>query len=59
MVMHGLKLINQESICKEYESLNSNYQQGISQVLEAEKQRYENEVFLTHKQYLEIIRATK
>jgi hypothetical protein len=57
--MHGLKLINQESIRKEYESLNNNYKQTISNLFEAETQRYKNEVCLTHKQYLEIIRATK
>jgi tryptophan halogenase len=59
MVMHGLKLINQESIRKEYESLNTDHKEQISKILEAEKQRHANEVFLTHKQYLEIIRATK
>jgi len=59
MVMHGLKLINQESIRKEYESLNTSYKQGISEIFEEEVQRYKNEPFLTHKQYLEIIRATK
>ena len=59
MVMHGLRLINQESIRKEYESLNTDYKQSISKLFDAEAHRYKNEVFLTHKQYLEIIRATK
>jgi tryptophan halogenase len=58
MVMHGLKLINQDAIQKEYQCLNNHYKELMSQQIENEKLRYQNETFLTHKQYLELIRAT-
>jgi len=59
MVMHGLGLINQEAIRKEYASLNNYHKDAITKLLEQEKIRYKNESFLTHKQYLELIRATR
>jgi tryptophan halogenase len=58
MVMHGLGLINQDAIRKEYESLNNYHKAAITKQIEEEKLRYDNEIFLTHKQYLELIRAT-
>ena len=58
MVMHGLKLINQDAIQKEYQCLNNQHKELISQLIENEKLRYQNETFLNHKQYLELIRAT-
>jgi hypothetical protein len=59
MVMHGLGLINQEAIRKEYDSLNNYHKDAITKLLEQEKIRYKNESFLTHKQYVELIRATR
>jgi tryptophan halogenase len=58
MVMHGLGLLNQDSVKKEYSVVNTDYKNIINDFIDKERIRYKNEIFLTHKQYLEIIRAT-
>jgi hypothetical protein len=58
MVMHGLGIINQDAVRKEYETLNNHCKDLVTAQLEQEKIRYKNETFLTHRQYLELIRAT-